>query len=95
MARGAIRGRVVRGDLAALTAWAGQVDPLFAQTPEPPYVAVPFTSTRAEGDHGYSAMSSKTEHLVAQARGRDRWHDDYRVRVATVTRGYGLTARSV
>ncbi|MDR3740506.1 MAG: antibiotic biosynthesis monooxygenase [Terracidiphilus sp.] len=31
----------------------------FASTPEPPYFAVIFTSLRAEGDHGYSAMADK------------------------------------
>ena len=29
----------------------------FAKTPEPPYYAVIFTSTRTEGDHGYEAMA--------------------------------------
>jgi heme-degrading monooxygenase HmoA len=29
-------------------------------------------------------------HLVAQRRGRDIWYSDYRVRVATVERDYGL-----
>lgn len=29
------------------------------------------------------------EHLVAQARGRDVWYSDYRVRVSNVTRAYG------
>ena len=102
----------------------------FAQTPEPPYVAVVFSSVRTDGDHGYAAMSRRmgalaaeqpgylgiesarddalaitvsywvdeaaaaawkqvAEHLVAQERGRSAWYDDYRVRVATVTRDYG------
>jgi heme-degrading monooxygenase HmoA len=29
-------------------------------------------------------------HLVAQRRGRDAWYSDYRVRIATITRDYGL-----
>jgi len=29
----------------------------FANTPEPPYFAVIFTSQRTEGDHGYAAMA--------------------------------------
>jgi heme-degrading monooxygenase HmoA len=33
----------------------------FAATPEPPYVAVIFTSTRAEGDNGYAAMARAIE----------------------------------
>lgn len=101
-----------------------------AQTPEPPYVAVVFSSVRTDGDHGYAAMARRmgtlaadqpgylgiesarddalgitvsywvdeaaaaawkqvAEHLVAQERGRSAWYDDYRVRVATVTRDYG------
>jgi heme-degrading monooxygenase HmoA len=105
-----------------------------ARTPEPPYVAVVFTSLRTsadgEGDNGYAVMSARMEelaaqqpgylgvesardglgitvsywadeesarawkdvaaHVVAQQRGRDTWYADYRVRVATVTRDYGL-----
>jgi heme-degrading monooxygenase HmoA len=98
----------------------------FAATPEPPYTAVIFSSTRTEGDHGYARMSERmfalaaeqpgylgaeaaregalgitvsywiddaaaaawkqvAAHLVAQERGRSRWYDAYRVRVATVT----------
>jgi heme-degrading monooxygenase HmoA len=33
----------------------------FAGTPEPPYVAVIFTSARTEGDNGYAAMASAME----------------------------------
>jgi heme-degrading monooxygenase HmoA len=33
----------------------------FARTPEPPYVAVIFTSARTEGDNGYAAMASAME----------------------------------
>jgi heme-degrading monooxygenase HmoA len=103
--------------------------PPISATPEPPYVAVIFTSVRTDGDHGYAAMAERmdrlaadqpgylgmeaarsgvgitvsywtddaaarawkqvTEHLVAQARGRDVWYSDYRVRVAVVQRDYG------
>ena len=100
------------------------------QTPEPPYVAVVFTSLRtAHDDRGYAAMSARmaalaaeqpgylgmesardelgitvsywvdeqaarawkqvAAHLVAQARGREAWYRDYRVRVAVVHRDYG------
>ncbi|GGK81277.1 antibiotic biosynthesis monooxygenase family protein [Mangrovihabitans endophyticus] len=104
-------------------------DPI-ADTPQPPYVAVIFTSTRTEGDHGYAAMADAmvtlagkqpgflgieaardalgitvsywtdqqaardwkqvSAHLVAQRRGREAWYRDYRVRVATVEREYGM-----
>jgi heme-degrading monooxygenase HmoA len=37
----------------------------FAVTPEPPYVAVIFTSTRTEGDHGYAAMARSMEERAA------------------------------
>lgn len=101
-----------------------------AATPEPPYTAVIFSSTRTEGDRGYDRMSERmfalaaeqpgylgvesarddglgitvsywadeaaaaawkqvAEHLVAQELGASTWYDDYRVRVATVTRDYG------
>jgi heme-degrading monooxygenase HmoA len=33
----------------------------FAATPDPPYVAVIFTSTRTDGDHGYAAMAAAME----------------------------------
>ena len=36
-----------------------------------------------------AAWKQVAEHLVAQERGRSAWYDDYRVRVATVTRDYG------
>jgi heme-degrading monooxygenase HmoA len=35
----------------------------FADTPEPPYVAVIFTLTRTEGDHGYAAMAESMNEL--------------------------------
>ena len=38
---------------------------LTATTPEPPYYAVIFTSTRAAGDNGYSAMAEKMFELAA------------------------------
>jgi heme-degrading monooxygenase HmoA len=103
---------------------------VFADTPEPPYVAVIFTSTRTDGDRGYAAMAEEMEtlaadqpgflgmesarddvgitvsywknqeaarswkqvaaHLLAQRRGREVWYADYRVRVATVERDYGM-----
>ena len=106
--------------------------PPFAQTPDPPYVAVIFTSVRTDGDNGYAAMAeametlarrqpgflgvesardalgitvsywadqdaarawkNAAEHLVAQRRGREAWYRDYRVRVATVEREYGMSS---
>ena len=101
-----------------------------ADTPEPPYTAVIFTSTRspattatramllrmeslAAEQPGYlgiesvkdglagitvsywrdesdaAAWKQVAEHLVAQERGKQVWYDEYRVRVATVSRDYG------
>lgn len=40
-----------------------------AQTPEPPYTAVIFTSVRTDGDHGYGAMSAAMAQLAAQQPG--------------------------
>jgi len=100
-----------------------------AETPEPPYTAVIFTSLRSADARGYDRMAERmfalaaeqpgflgvetaredvgitvsywtdeaaaaawkqvAAHQVAQARGRDAWYADYRVRVCTVTRDYG------
>lgn len=40
-----------------------------ARTPEPPYYAVIFTSTRTEGDRGYDAMAQRMVELAAQQPG--------------------------
>jgi heme-degrading monooxygenase HmoA len=40
-----------------------------AETPEPPYVAVIFTSVRTDGDRGYAAMSDAMERLAAEQPG--------------------------
>ena len=40
-----------------------------AQTPEPPYTAVIFTSLRTDGDHGYERMAARMEALAAQQPG--------------------------
>ena len=40
-----------------------------ASTPDPPYTAVVFTSTRTEGDRGYSVMSARMEALAAEQPG--------------------------
>lgn len=36
----------------------------FAKTPEPPYYAVIFSSTRTPGDHGYAAMAERMAELA-------------------------------
>jgi heme-degrading monooxygenase HmoA len=41
----------------------------FADTPEPPYVAVIFTSTRTPGDQGYAVMSASMEALAREQPG--------------------------
>ena len=40
-----------------------------AQTPEPPYYAVIFTSLRTEGDRGYGGMADRMLELAAQQPG--------------------------
>lgn len=40
-------------------------DTAFANTPQPPYVAVIFTSTRTPGDEGYAAMATAMDALAA------------------------------
>jgi len=41
----------------------------FADTPEPPYVAVIFTSKRTEGDNGYMAMAESMNELASKQQG--------------------------
>ena len=41
----------------------------FANTPEPPYYAVIFSSKRTEGDHGYEAMAQAMFDLAMQQPG--------------------------
>lgn len=43
--------------------------PLLANTPEPPYYAVIFTSLRTDGDEGYRRMSERMVELAAQQPG--------------------------
>ncbi len=47
----------------------GVLEPGFADTPEPPYVAVIFTSTRTEGDNGYEATAEAMEELASKQPG--------------------------
>lgn len=42
---------------------------MIAGTPEPPYYAVIFTSTRTEGDQGYAAMSDRMIELAEKQPG--------------------------
>lgn len=42
---------------------------MLAQTPEPPYTAVIFSSTRTDGDQGYAAMAAEMERLAAEQPG--------------------------
>ncbi len=42
---------------------------MIARTPEPPYVAVIFTSLRTEGDGGYEKMAERMVALAAQQPG--------------------------
>ena len=40
-----------------------------ASTPDPPYTAVVFTSTRTAGDHGYARMSDRMDDLARRQPG--------------------------
>ncbi len=42
---------------------------MIAQTPEPPYYAVIFTSVRTEGDNGYADMAARMEALAQRQPG--------------------------
>ncbi|HEX8022026.1 antibiotic biosynthesis monooxygenase [Mucilaginibacter sp.] len=108
----------------------GDLDGLIAQTPQPPYYAVIFTSVRTPGDEGYSDMAVEMEelarkqegflgvesarneagitvsywqsveaikkwkanarHLFAQQQGRDKWYQNYKVRICLVEHDYSF-----
>lgn len=101
-----------------------------ANTSLPPYYAVIFTSTRTEGDNGYSEMADRMEELASQQpgflgvdsareevgitvsywrdlesiknwkenvehqearkQGREKWYDQFTVRIAKVEKEYSL-----
>jgi len=42
---------------------------MIAQTPQPPYYAVIFTSIRTEGDNGYADMAAEMDELARQQEG--------------------------
>lgn len=42
---------------------------MIAQTPEPPYYAVIFTSVRTEGDNGYAEMADRMVEIARQQDG--------------------------
>jgi hypothetical protein len=61
-----------RGGSAELRATARQAKVSaggFARTPEPPYYAVIFTSTRTAVDEGYGAMADRMVELASQQPG--------------------------
>ena len=43
--------------------------PIIAETPKPPYYAVIFTSTRTDGDNGYSETADRMVQLAEQQSG--------------------------
>ena len=67
--RGAIEDDALRFSRARDTGAPYGVTGPIAQTPEPPYVAVIFTSLRTEGDRGYAAMSARMDELAAEQPG--------------------------
>lgn len=56
---------------------------MIAQTPNPPYFAVIFSSLRSDGDRGYTAMSKKMMELAQQQPGF--------LGVETAREGVGIT----
>jgi heme-degrading monooxygenase HmoA len=52
-----------------MTGWHAGGMSVFAQTPDPPYVAVIFTSLRTDGDHGYAAMAEAMDALARKQPG--------------------------
>lgn len=59
--------RVARGHLDGTAARMTGMEP--AQTPEPPYTAVIFTSIRTDGDNGYDQTAEAMEMLAAEQPG--------------------------
>ena len=85
-------------DDAGYLATAARMDALAAE--QPGYVGI--ESVRGDDGHGITvsywtdaaaarAWKQHAEHLDAQAAGRDRWYDRYRLRIATVEREYAFT----
>ncbi len=56
-------------DAVTNTNQGGAAMPSIANTPEPPYYAVIFTSQRTEIDNGYDAMATRMVELAAQQPG--------------------------
>ena len=46
-----------------------EADPSIATTPDPPYVAVIFTSLRTDGDQGYAETAAAMQELAARQPG--------------------------
>jgi heme-degrading monooxygenase HmoA len=103
---------------------------MIANTPEPPYYAVIFTSINTEDAEDYSEMADlmvelagqepgflgiesarnelgitvsywkdlesikrwkeNSDHAVAQVKGREKWYQSYKTRIAKVERDYGF-----
>ena len=58
-----------------------------AQTPEPPYTAVIFTSVRTADEHGYGPMSERMDDLASQQPGY-LGHESARVDALGITVSY-------
>lgn len=60
------------------------------RTPEPPYVAVIFTSIRTEGDHGYGHMAERMDALAREQPGY-LGHESVREGATGITVSYWAT----
>lgn len=116
------------GGNSKVSPFRGDLEGLIAQTPQPPYYAVIFTSVRTNVDEGYGDMAvemvelarqqegflgvesarndvgitvsywqsveaiknwkANARHLFAQQQGRDKWYQNYKVRICRVEHDY-------
>lgn len=65
----AIQGNVGSASVATVLSFRGLIVTCIAETPEPPYYAVIFTSLRTEGDNGYGEMAERMVVLASEQPG--------------------------
>jgi len=57
---------------------------------QPGFLGLGITISYWESLESIAAWKQNSRHLVAQRRGRDRWYEEFKVRVCRVERDYGF-----
>ena len=63
---------------------------MLANTPQPPYYAVIFSSYQTDDISGYSEMSDKMMELAKQQKGKSQWYESFKTRICKVESDYGF-----